>query len=688
MKWERLTALFLSERHNWFLWIAVWFGIGICLYFSLPEEPPLWIGLGWVVLSITMLYVGKRYAALLLLASISLITSLGFVNAETRTMRQVAPVIPKLYRALEVKGIVTDIDLRPTGCNLFLRPLSIDHIASAQLPKYIRLVVRTPLGGAKPGDTIRTLAIINPPPVPVYPGAYDFARIAYFQQVGGVGYTLKPVEILEPARSNHILIFISNLRKDITLRIIDVIGKEHGSIAAALLVGESNAIPKVVYDDIRASGLAHLISISGLHLSLVVGIFYALSRRLFALSETLALRFNIKKWAAICGLVGSACYLLLAGMPIPAQRSYIMASLVLLAILIDRTPSPMRCVAWAALVILVFEPESLLTPSFQMSFAAVAALIAGYQVLSPLLPTQDNQLPGNRRRLHSHICLYIIGIIISTVIAGFATLPFSIYHFNNYSSYSILANLVAIPLTSFWVMPWGVLALLLYPFHLDGLALYPMRLGVEAIIWTAHKVANFPYAAGFVPSLSPYGFALIGFGMCWLLLWEKRWRLAGLPMIVLGTLTVLSFKAPDVIIDQNTKLFAVKTPQGELVFNNNHFSHYTRHIWMQRIGQAHTILASERAGLTCGTEQCTYENGKITVVFVKEATALHEACSNADIVVNLTRETIPCPAPFYTLTRKDLYRKGTHALWFDENNNIAVKTVKEMRGDRLWITPQ
>lgn len=675
---------FFEERHNWFLWIPVLFGIGICLYFALPEEPSIWIGFGWAALSLILLSLFRKYTSIFLLAFIILIIGLGFVNAQWRAIRQASPIIPITERPASIIGTVIEVEHLPSGKRIFVAPRNIRGVPPSSMPKNIRLTVRTPDNGASPGDLVKIFGVISPPPEPVYPGAYDFGRIAYFEQTGAVGYTLAPIRILEPARKYSFMTAIATLRKTIADRIIRDIGKEKGSIAAALLVGESGAIAKKTFEDIRASGLAHLISISGLHLSLVVGIFYVCSRKILALSETLTLQYNIKKWAALFGLIGSAFYLLLAGMPIPAQRAYIMASLVLLAIIIDRKPTPMRCVAWAALIILIMEPESILTPSFQMSFAAVIALISGYRALAHVFSHWGDELPDHQRQLYARIGLYIYGIVISTFIAGFATLPFGIYHFNNYSSYSILANLVAIPTTSFWIMPWGVLALLLLPVHLENLALYPMQWGIDLVLTISRNIAHLPYASGFVPSLSSYGFALVVFGMCWLLLWEKRWRLAGVPLIVIGMAAMFFTPTPDIIIDQNGKLFAVKNQNNELVFNNNRLAHYTRHIWMQRSGQEKTVSAAKRTGLPCDNQWCVYETPYKTIAFVQDATVLHEACSHSDIVINLTGVTFPCSRTI--ISRDDLKRKGTHILWLDTKQNIRMETVADLRGKRLWVS--
>lgn len=676
---------FFDERHNWFLWVPVLFGIGICSYFALPKEPSIWVGINALVFSSSLLIATRKQPFFFLIILTFFIIVAGFANANWRAIRQASPVIPKLEEPVSIIGTVTEVEHLPSGKRIFVTPKKIRNVSPEDTPKRIRLTVRTEDNGAKPGDLVSIFGMLSPPPIPVYPGAYDFARISYFNQIGAIGYSLAPIRILETGDAHSFSTLLATIRKTIADRILEDIGKENGSIAAALLVGESGAISKDVYKDIRAAGLAHLLAISGLHLSLVVGIFYLFSRRLFALSETLTLHFNIKKWAAICGLFGSLSYLFLAGMPIPAQRASIMAGMVLLAILIDRNPTPMRCVAWAALIILVFEPESILSPSFQMSFAAVIALISGYRALAALMRYWGESLPEHTRSMYAKLGLYVYGIIASTVIAGLATLPFSIYHFNNYSAYSILANLVAIPATTFWIMPWGVLALLLFPLHLENLALVPMQWGIGLVIDTAQYIASMPHASSMVPTMPPVALGIVALGMCWLLLWEKKWRLAGIPFIIAGMATIFFTPTPDMVIDQKGKLYAVKNQKKELVFNNNRLAHFTRHIWMQRSGQEKTIPLSERTGLDCDSSQCDFETRHTRVSFIHDPTLLSQACKNADIVVNLTYLPKGCWNGSYAITRKELIEKGTHAIWIEDKQHVKVKTVGDMRGERLWV---
>ncbi len=289
------------------------------------------------------------------------------------------------------------------------------------------------------------------------------------------------------------------------------LGERSGGLATALLTGDRSAIPQTILDNMYASGLVRLLAISGLHVGLVAGIIFVVVRLLLVAIEPIALRHPIKKWAAATALIGFLCYLLLSGASVPTQRAFLMCSLVLLAVILDRTSLSMRLIALAAFVLLLLRPESLMGPSFQMSFAAAAALIAAYKVLRQPLTRLASGASLKLRPL-----LYILGAAITSIIASGATAPFAIYHFNRFAEYGLLANLAAVPVTGLWIMPWGLLALLLMPFWLEQLVLVPMGLGLEAMDWISGSVAGLPGSVIHAGAMPPLVLAFIVFGGVWL----------------------------------------------------------------------------------------------------------------------------------------------------------------------------
>jgi len=299
------------------------------------------------------------------------------------------------------------------------------------------------------------------------------------------------------------------MRQAVTERVLAGLHGQAGAVAAALLTGERGAIAKDVLAAMRDAGLAHLLAISGLHIGLFAGILFFVCRALLALWESVALRYPIKKWAATVALAGTAFYLLLAGATIPTQRAFLMGGLVIIAILLDRTGISMRSVAWAAVAVLLVQPESLLGASFQMSFAAVVALVAAFEWYGLRRGWRANDTPPRR------LLNYLAGVALATLIAGLATAPFAAYNFNRIADYGLAANLLAVPMTALWIMPWGVAALALLTFGLEAVALAPMGWGIDGVIAVARMVSSWSLVAGHACPRGDY---------------RRRWRIMAVPV--------------------------------------------------------------------------------------------------------------------------------------------------------------
>jgi competence protein ComEC len=394
-----------------------------------------------------------------------------------------------------------------------------------------------------------------------------------------------------------------------------------GAMASALLTGEQTAIPKTVMDDMRTSGLAHLLSISGLHVGLVAGLVMMVIRAGLALIPPVALRYPIKKWAAVAGMAAAFAYMLVVGSPVPTERSVLTTGLALGAILLDRNPLSLRLVACAAAAIMLLEPESLLGPSFQMSFGAVIALVAAFEVIR-----------GGWTRLFSgaawpvRIFLYIAGTVLTSVVASLATLPFSLFHFQQVQYFGVLANMIAVPITSFWVMPWGLIAYLALPLGLEEWPLEAMALGCRLIIATARTVAGLPGASQTLPAMPVAGLALITFGGLWLCLWSRSWRLLGLPAILLGLATVAFAPRPDILVTGDGKLMAVRDAGGRLMLSSQRAGRIARETWLRRDGVDSDSVApswprtglTPDGGLSCDALGCLYRTKGKTVALVKD----------------------------------------------------------------------
>jgi competence protein ComEC len=441
-----------------------------------------------------------------------------------------------------------------------------------------------------------------------------------------------------------------------------------------------------VLEDMRESGLAHLLAISGLHLGLVAGLVFFAARAGLALIPALALRFPIKKWAAVLAAAAALIYLFLVGATIPTQRAYVMVGLALLAIVLDRQPISLRLLAAAAALILLLSPESLLSASFQMSFAAVTALVAGYEWLSQRRPTGPRD-----RGLLSRLGLYLGFLLLSSVIANLATAPFAVFHFNRLAVFGLVANLVAIPLTAFWIMPAALVAMLLLPFGLEAWALAAMGTGVEILLAVAGEIAGWEGAVIPVRAMPLWGLAAATLGGLWLCLWERPWRLFGLAGLLLGAVSITLAEPPDLLVSGDGKLLALRAGDGSLVFSSLTRQSYRRDIWLRRSG-TETARTWDRSGgepepgLRCDALGCIleFEPGR-RLGLALQGEALEEDCRLVEVLVSLEPlRGLDCPKPRLVIDRFGLWRHGAHAIWLREAVP-RVATVRAQRGERPWV---
>lgn len=672
-----------AERPRWPLWAPIAFGFGILVYFSLPVEPSPML-LAVLPLGVVGSIAGaRRSTGLALLFWLGLALALaGFAVAQLRTLQVAAPVMPRGGVYL-VEGVVQAAEPRHDGQRLLLGELVIDRLEAATTPTLVRFTVRKTEAPFLPGQRIRARVRLQPPSSAAVPGGFDFAMRAWFERLGGVGFALGVPELLSRgpgigARP------VATLRHAVAARAERVIPGADGAVAAALLTGLRASIPDRVWRDMQVSGLAHLLAISGLHMTLIAGTVFVVARTLFAAWPAIALRVVPKKPAAVVALGAALGYLLLAGATVPTQRAFLMAAVALLAVLLDRNPVSMRLLAMAALVVLVIAPESLLGPSFQMSFAAVTGLVAFYELrlrqLALMPPENDRQRPGHL------LLVYFVGILVTTLIASLATTPFAAYHFQRVATYGVLANLVAVPLTAFWIMPAGLLALLLMPLGLDGPVLQLMGAGIGVVLEVAAFVAALPAAGIEVSPWPPSSLLLLAVGELWLCLWRQRWRLWGGAACALGLVLALIARPPDMLIDRRGDLVVYRAADGEV-----HMLEIKRDRWvaeqlMQALGAGTASPFETRPDrwLACDSLGCVVapEPGrKVAIALTAEAAA--EDCERASFVILLTGPE-SCTNGTPSLGARALWRSGGVALRIGEGR-VRLETVADRSGDRPWV---
>ena len=432
------------------------FGGGCAAYFTLKTEPPLWPLALVAVLTTGAWIVARRKGLsrgwtvpLLLLACFAC----GIAVAKLRTAQVAAPIAPAMSEPTLIEAWVIDVDSPgANGARIVTAPVWIRGLTPEATPIRLRATVR----GAppRPGEAVRLFAILNPPPAPASPGAYDFARGAYFEGMGGVAFALgetRSADLSPPPWRVRMEMRINAMRFALAERIVARLGPRTGGVAAAMTTGHETWIGEEDQQAMRDSGLAHILSISGLHMAIVGGFAFFAVRLAVAAWPWLALRVSGKKVAAVAGLIAVGTYLIVSGAPPPAERAAITASIAFLAVLLDRQAITMHALAVAAMAVLLLHPEAIVTPGFQMSFAATAALVALVEAWPPRIREISAPWPIVAVQRFGG---WLFAAIMASLVAGLATGPFAMQHFNRTAVYGLLANLGTAPVADFILMPF------------------------------------------------------------------------------------------------------------------------------------------------------------------------------------------------------------------------------------------
>ncbi|CFX41194.1 Competence protein ComEC [Candidatus Filomicrobium marinum] len=681
-----LSAQLEAERAGWFYWQPVAFGTGCALYFALPLEPAVWFFLA-VSLAATVLIIMRPSATLLgSLIAFTGLASLGLVAAKLRTEWVRAPVLQTQIGPVAVRGIVEQIEPKAEGGErLTLRPLSVDKLTPNALPARIRVTTRNPTAGVSLGDQITLTANLSPPPRAALPGGYDFARYAWYRGIGAVGYSTSPPIVIEDGAPENLAqkleTWVARLRKHIGDRITAALPDERGAIATALITGERGGISDATNEIYRASGIYHILSISGLHMAIMGGSVFVALRFLFALFPSIALRFPIKKWAAVGAMFGAFGYLMISGGTFATVRAFLMITVMFSAMLLDRQAVALRNVAVAAFILLILFPESVIDPGFQMSFAAVIALVASYEAINQRFRAPS----GPHRGVHMRFFYFFSGIVLSTIIASAAIAPFAIYHFHQNQHYAVLANLAVIPICNIVVMPAALTTLVLMPLGLETLPLIVMGYGIEAMTAAATWVAGLKGAVSLLPVVPNVAIALVAAGCLWLTLMRYRWRLLGVLVIAAGIALAPTAERPALLVGGTGNLVLLRGADGFLNGLSSSRDEFELSRWLARDGDARRPADVTRApALTCDGVGCVGAiDGKI-VAITRHPAALRDDCRQAHILIVQGTRPRSCTQPQLTIDRSALEREGTHAVYLDKSGALRVETVEGARGRRPW----
>ncbi|HEX8064786.1 MAG TPA: ComEC/Rec2 family competence protein, partial [Allosphingosinicella sp.] len=571
---HHLESLADSERDQLPLWLPVGLGLGTAAWFALPDAAA-WTA--FLLLAAALLLVpqalapGTRWARSVTIFCLAAI--LGCANIWWKSERVAAPVLAQ-PRAAEFDSRIESVQRLPARD---LVRLLVAPSAGSGLPSRLRVNVDSAKApaGIEAGATVRLRGYLMPPAPAALPGAYDFARAAWFQGIGGTGRVVV-VKVVAAASELGWRARLADSRQRLADHIRSRLPGGGGGIAAALATGDQGGIPEPDAEAMRRSGLAHLLSVSGLHLTAVVGAVMLLTLKLLALSPALALRFRLVLIAAAAGALAGIAYTLLTGAEVPTIRSCIAALLVLLGIALGREALTLRLVAVAALLVLLLWPESLPGASFQMSFAAITAIVALHEHprVRALLARRDELWPVKLGR-------FLLGLVLTGLAVELALMPIALWHFHQAGLYGALANIVAIPLTTFAIMPLEALALL---FDLGGLGApfwWLAGAALDLLLALAHAVAAAPGAVARMPAMPAAAFVLMLGGGLWLALWRARWRRWGFAPIAAGAAAALLAPAPDLLVTGDGRHLAIRDGSGELALLRGRAGDYVRDLLAQ-----------------------------------------------------------------------------------------------------------
>lgn len=671
------------EAQRLTIWSPLLLVLGIWSYFSLHEEP------GWPLIGILMLgavvatWQWRAHAWIMAIV----ILATGFSLARIRTEWVATPLLRGFAADVQVQGRVRDVERRSARrATLVVDIDTASTLPLDEMPRRVRVQLLGKLTLPHIGDHVSGLAILTPVPLPVSPGAFDYGRSLFFQSIGATGRFTNATTI---SAENIPLEYrlrraFHGLRGIIGERVRAVIPGALGSFADALITGERAQIPKAMNDSLQSSGLFHILSISGLHMAMVVGSSFWLVRALLALSPALALRRPIKKWAALVGLIVGLFYMLLADSGAATERSFIMVAVMLFAVLVDRPAISLHNLAVAAIIILVMAPEQAVAASFQMSFLAVMGLAAFFEWWNRRPEREVRQEQGVMTRWARRGVLLVLASLATSVIAGTLSGIPAAHHFGRVAPYGVIANALALPVVSIAVMPMALLAALLMPFGLEEIPLWVMEQGLKVVMQISDWVASWPHAGMALPLLSPTVAIALTLAAVFAFTARSGLRLLALPLLVFAAWSWSMEQRPDLFIEEKAKTVAGMNVDGFLVPLPGKGTRFAANHWLKQEGQGETAaLAAKRDLWLCSPSLCTATIKSRTVAFLRDTAQIIKPCPEADVIIAQYPLRHSCKGRVATIDRFDVWRNGAYALTF-RGGEVQIATSRGHQGNRPW----
>ncbi len=708
---DRIEAWLEAQRDQLPLWLPVAFGTGAAAWFVLPSQGA-WTG--WLVAMAALVAAalafpfGGRARRALLVGGLA--GALGLAGAWWRAESVAAPVLARpVVATFTAKVLDVDVQTAKDRYRVTLLPISstvtpdlIRGLASSSLrpeeksalariksgptmalPPKVRVAIATADAPANlvEGDTLSLRARLVGPPNASIPGGYDFSRTAWFMGLGATGKAMGNVERIATAPAQ------SPLRARLTAHVRAQIPGSAGGIAAAFATGDRGGISAEDEEAMRASGLTHLLSVSGLHITAVVGAAMFLALRLLALSPWLALRFPLVAISAGVGALAGIGYTLLTGAEVPTIRSCVAAVLIVIGIMLGRQAFTLRLVATGAIVVLLLWPEAVVGPSFQLSFAAITSIVAlhDWGVMQRLLSARDE---GPIMKIgRGLLSLLATGIVVEAALA-----PIALYHFHKQGLFGALANIVAIPLTTFVTMPLEALALIFDAVGLGAPFWWLTGLSLDLLLWIARTVAGWPGAVAALPSVPVGAFACMIYGGLWLMLWKGRVRTLGLVPFAVGAVWALTTPPPDLLVTGDGMHLAVRGDDGRLATLRPRAGDYVRSVMSERFGDLGELDDLDTlSGAVCSDDVCRIDltrGGRVWRVVATRSryllpyANLRNECAAADIMVSDRRLPPWCKPKWLKADRVFLAQTGGLAVTLA---GARVETVADVEGEHPWV---
>ncbi|HUB65213.1 MAG TPA: ComEC/Rec2 family competence protein [Methylocella sp.] len=681
-----------------FLWLPVAAGTGVVLYLYAGREPSLWLIAPATLLFGVLAYLARanRIAFFWLCGFCALFA--GELSAALRTARVAAPVIDRI-RITTLEGTIEEMDFRRTGARFLLRVRSATGLAPDQTPVRVRLSARR----APPfeaGTFVRLKARLLPPAHASLPGGYDFARDAWFAQLGAVGNVLGRIEAVatpvSPGLAASMMMAIDRGRNALARRIDTIVGGDAGAIAAAMVTGKRDLLSDEAKEIIREAGIFHIITISGVQMTLVAAILFAGLRRLLALSETLALSYPIKKWAALFAIAGAVFYDLATGSRVGTERALFMTVIMLTSVLLDRQALTMRNLAIAAALVILIQPEAILGASFQLSFAAVAALVAVYEARMSAAAAGEAEIvrPGARpveqvRRhwalafFNPHLARGPLGLLFATFCATSATASFMAYNFHELSPYVLIGNPLTLTVIEIFAVPGALLGTLLYPLGLDAFVWRYLGLGIDGVLWAARQIGSWPGSTIHLPAFAPWAIVFLSLAVLSSVLWRTAiLRATALPLLGIGLLGAAAGPSFDMAVAPTGEAVAYRAADGKLAVIGRGRNAFTTEQWLRADADGRQAAeALTKAG--CDKLGCvgTLGSGQ-TISLVLDRAAFAEDCTRADIIATPLFAPTGCAAGI-VIDRDKLKETGALTLSFTKDG-IKMRSARAADEDRPW----